>query len=103
MDRKTQILSLLKDNSTDIFLQYALAMEYMSENKTSEAIDVLVAIRNQDPDYLPLYYQLAKLYEAAEQNNLAIKTYEEGMVVAQKSNDKKTLAELRSALEELTF
>lgn len=103
MDRKTQILSLLKDNPNDVFLQYALAMEFMSADETDAAIDILSSLKSQEPDYLPTYYQLAKLYEATGANNLAIETYEAGMLVAQKANDRKTLGELRSALEELTF
>ena len=103
MDRKTQILSLLKDNPNDVFLQYALAMEFMSADEPDSAIEILASLKSQEPDYLPTYYQLAKLYEATGANNRAIETYEAGMLVAQKTNDRKTLGELRSALEELTF
>jgi predicted Zn-dependent protease len=103
MDRKAQIETLLNDNPNDIFLQYALAMELMSENNHFKAIEVLSTLKAQEPEYLPVYYQLAKLYETVGENDKAIATYEAGIIIAQKSNDRKTLGELKSALEELIF
>ncbi len=103
MDRVAQIKQLLALTPDDVFLNYALAMEHISANDMPAAIHQLEFIKSANADYLPLYYQLAKCYEANNQNDLAISAYEAGMEVANKSGDRKTLNELRSALEELTF
>lgn len=103
MDRVAQIKQLLALSPNDIFLNYALAMEHISVNDMPAAIQQLESVKAAQADYLPLYYQLAKCYEANQQNDLAISAYEAGMEVASKAGDRKTLNELRSALEELTF
>ena len=103
MDRIDSIKQLLIQSPQDTFLNYALAMEYMSINQYQEAIKQLEWIRMHQVDYLPLYYQLAHLYEATDQNDQAIETYEQGIKIAVQQSDKKTELELKSALEELTF
>lgn len=103
MDRIEQIHKLLELQPDDVFLHYALAMEFVSVDKYDEAISKLEFIRNSHPDYLPLYYQLAGLYEKTGLSDKAINIYSIGMQVAEKSGDRKTYGELRSAYEELTF
>lgn len=103
MDRKSQIIKLLQDSPEDVFLRYALAMEYMSLGQSEEAINALESLKASHPDYLPIYYQLAKLFETVNRTDEAIQTYEKGMEIAEQSKDRKTFGELRSALEELTF
>lgn len=103
MDRIEQLLKFLELQPDDVFLHYALAMELISVNKNDEAIEKLESIRTNHPDYLPLYYQLAGLYDKTNQSEKAILIYEIGMQVAERSGDKKTYGELRSAYEELTF
>lgn len=94
---------MLKKNPDDVFLHYAIAMEHISVNAFSDAIEKLEWIKNQFSDYLPLYYQLAQLYSESGNTEKAIQTYEEGIILAEKLSEKKTASELRCALEELIF
>lgn len=103
MDRVAQINQMLALSPKDVFLNYALAMEHISAENHQDAVNQLELVKSLQADYLPLYYQLAKSYEKLEDNDNAITTYEQGMLVAEQAKDRKTLAELRSALEELTF
>lgn len=103
MSRLESIIQLLKQSPDDVFLLYAEAMEYISEGNNNKAIDKLESIRIRFPDYLPLYYQLAKQYEQINQTDNAIQIYEIGIELAINKKEKKTELELRSALEELTF
>ena len=103
MDRIDTIKQLLAEKPNDIFLNYALAMEYMSLSNWESATIQLEWIRNKHPDYLPLYYQLAHVYEELKNSDMAIHVYEQGIELAIKLSDKKTELELKSALEELTF
>jgi uncharacterized protein HemY len=103
MDRIDTIKQLLSQNPNDIFLNYALAMEFMSINDWSSAANQLEGIKKMQEDYLPLYYQLAHIYEELNDADKAIVVYNEGINLAIKQLDKKTELELKSALEELTF
>jgi len=103
LSRLESIIQLLKQNPEDVFLHYAEAMEYISIHDIDKAINKLESIRSSFPSYLPLYYQLAKLYEQSESTDNAIKIYEMGIELAIQNKEKKTELELRSALEELTF
>lgn len=103
MDRLESLNKMLEANPGDIFLQYALAMEYMSSGDDVLAMGKLEEIRTNSPSYLALYYQLAKIYEKLEEPEKAIDTYEQGIEVARSQNETKTMNELRSALDELIF
>lgn len=103
MNRIGIIQQMLTENPKDVFLHYALAMEFMSVEDNSAAVEQLEWIRSAQSDYLPLYYQLAHLYEAAGDNAKAIEIYEIGIEIAENQKDHKTRGELRSALEELSF
>ena len=96
-DRIRRLQTMLENDPLDVFLQYALAMEFKNENDPESAINYLEAVRNQDPDYLGVYYQLGKLYEAKEQPALAIAVFEDGIKRAAALQDLHTLAELKNA------
>lgn len=103
MSRLETLIQLIKSQPNDLFLNYAIAMEYMSISDYHSAITWLNKLKNIDQSYLPIYYQLAKCYEEIQDVNLAISTYEEGIELALFQKEMKTASELRSALEELTF
>jgi tetratricopeptide (TPR) repeat protein len=103
MGRKEQLISLIEKEPQDIFLHYALAMEYMSESDIENAIAKLEWIRNINPSYLPVYYQLGNLLAESDQEKAAIDIYNQGIELALKQGENKTAGELRSALDELLF
>jgi tetratricopeptide (TPR) repeat protein len=96
-DRIPRLQTMLENNPLDLFLQYALAMEFKNENDTESAIKYLKAVQRQDPDYLGAYYQLGKLYESTDQPAKAIAIYEAGIQRAAALQDLHTLAELKNA------
>ena len=101
-----QRLKILQDWSekspNDPFLHFGIAMEYLSSETLDMALEKMEYIAENFPDYLANYYQLAKLYEARNDEAKAIIIYEKGIELAQLQGDKKTAGELRSAFEELT-
>ena len=100
-DRLTQLLELLYEMPGDAFLKYGVALEYMSRNDDDTALQHFTELKISQPDYLPLYYQLGKVYERNNQIENAIKTYNDGIIIARKHKDMHTLNELQSALDEL--
>ena len=101
MDRISKLKEYLQGNPDDSFLNHALALEYIKIGEDGLARELFEGIIARDPGYVGTYYHLAKLYERAEETDLAIKTYERGMEEAKKAGDNHALGELRSAKEEI--
>jgi Tfp pilus assembly protein PilF len=100
--RLLKLLEMIEEQPLDLFLQYALAMEYLSMNQTVEARNLFTQIITADEHYVPAYYQLGKLMEATDEK-AAVAVYEKGMFEAKLKRDTKTANEFRSALDELMF
>jgi len=99
--RLEKLLDFLRNEPNDEFLLYALATEYLRLNDTEKALLYYEKLVNEHADYVGTYYHLGKLYEALQRKDDAIKTYEQGMKIAQNKRDHHALAELRAVYEEL--
>jgi len=97
-NRMELIAEMLEKNPNDTFLNYAAALEYKKEGKTAKAISFFRKIIDNDPDYLPTYYQLGKLLEEKNKTTEAVVFYKRGRELAKVKNDIKTLGELSEAL-----
>jgi len=95
-ERLKSLLDFLKETPEDPFLLYAVAGEYRksSPDKSKDYFDLLL---DRHPEYLPAYYQAAQLYHELHEIDKAVNTYREGIALALKQNEAKTLAELRNA------
>lgn len=100
-DRLTQLKKLLEEIPGDSFLKYGIGLEYVSKEDDTSGLEYFLDLKNENPDYLALYYQLGKLYERNHQLAKAISTFEEGITIARKQNDTHTQKELQQALDEL--
>jgi tetratricopeptide (TPR) repeat protein len=101
MDRLSQLEQLLKEDPTDSFLQYGIALEYAKKGNVVEAIERIEKLLAEKPDYLGAYYQLGQYYEVMKREADAIAIYEKGIVLAKKVGNTKTMNELREALQQL--
>ncbi len=98
LSRFQQIQEMLKSEPTDSFLNYALALEFAKENNFLQATELIEKVLQLDENYLAAYYQLGKYYEERNELEKAIATYQKGIEIAKKQNNRKTLAELNEAL-----
>lgn len=89
---------LIAEEPADPFNKYALAMEYLTIDK-SEALKLLGNLHKEHPDYLPTYYQLGGLLTEDEVYDEAEKIYEQGIILATKLSNEKILKELKGALQ----
>ncbi len=98
--RLIQLEKFVEEDPTDPFNKYALALELANEDQ-SRALALLTDIIKISPSYVPSYYQAANLF--LEQNRLeeARIVIEKGIVAAHQAKEPKTIAELKSLLEEL--
>lgn len=89
---------MLKDEPNDSFLNYALAIEYAKAGDIKKAIELIEALLKRDSTYLGAYYQLGKYYEQTEQVQMAVNTYNKGIIIAQQQKNRKAEGELKEAL-----
>ena len=87
----------LKDDINDSFLKYALALEYVRVKENDTARDCFLKLIKDDENYVASYYQLGKLYESLNDIEKAMGIYKNGIEIAKKIKDAKTLLELQEA------
>lgn len=101
MEENFRILKLLEMRALkpdDPFFVYALGLEYLQKNDTTEAEKYFQETLRSFPDYLPTYYQYGKLLEEKNDPKNALAFYEKGIALAKRLGDKKTQGELESAV-----
>jgi tetratricopeptide (TPR) repeat protein len=92
------IEAMLHTHPDDPFLHYALALEWQKEGEIQKAIDRLLELKELKSDYLALYYQLGKMYEAIGANEWAIDVFQDGRRLAKSLGDIKAAGEISEAL-----
>jgi tetratricopeptide (TPR) repeat protein len=100
LDRIKLLEGFIQEDPSDPFNYYALGLEYAKKDE-QKALDIFVQLIRDHSDYLPTYYQLAKLYEQAGRMESALTTYNEGILIAKQQKDFKTQQELVAGLEQL--
>ena len=101
MEDRIEILKqFIIEDPNDPFNHYALGLEYLQRDEV-KAADIFERLLQQHGDYIPVYYQLAKLYAGMGSIERAVQIFNEGIKAAEAAKDFKTLRELRAGLEEL--
>lgn len=100
--RLEQLLAFLKEDPHDPFHWYAIANEYRS-TQPEKALAYLEELKDRFPDYVPTYLTLAMLLEELQENDRALRVYQDGIDVAEAAKEVKALAELRNAYQNLLF
>lgn len=98
-NRLEQLLKFLTESPDDDFLNYALAMEYVGLSDLDNALKLLLNLQEKNPEYLATYYQLGKILELKSDIEEARNMYIKGLELAIKQKEKKTAAELQSAID----
>jgi len=96
INRITYLEAEFKENPSDPFNAYGLAMEYLSSNP-NQALTWLEWLLAHIPDYLPTYYQAASLYQDFNDLTNAKLCYEKGIALAITQNNPKIKLELERA------
>jgi Tfp pilus assembly protein PilF len=102
-ERIEKLMAFLKDSPKDLFLNHALALEYVKTGHDVEARERFEQNINTEPGYIATYYHLGKLLERAGQNPEAMVIYEKGMKAAKSAGDMHTYNELQGAYDELAY
>lgn len=92
----------IEEEPNEPFNHYALANEYLAKD-ARKALNLFLEVLEKFPDYLPTYYQAAKLLEEFELEEKALNIYTAGIELAKIQGNHKTLNELNSAYQNLLF
>ena len=96
-DRLNSLLQMHEQQPDDSFIRFALAKEYENAGDLAEALKYYSDLKRDDPDYVGLYYHLAKLHEVMDNESDAMTIYDQGIEVAGKLKDFHALSELNNA------
>jgi len=92
----------ISQDPDDPFNRYALAMEYYDE-APEKALELLVHLYHNKPNYIPIYYKLAHLYWELDEWDEAEEVFIKGIKLAEGQNEFKALSELKSAYQNFKF
>lgn len=101
--RLEKLLEMLEKQPDDLFLQYAMGMEYMGINDMIRAEEAMRNVILADPHYVPAYYQLGKILIGKQAEKEATHILGKGLEEAKLKGDLKTMNEFRSLLDELLY
>ena len=97
--RLQKLLEFIKEEPEDVFLKYALAMEYLGLKDFENAKNYFEDVIKVDKNHVAAYYQLGKIFESLNDETSAISIYEKGMEAAKLKNDTRSIREIRTALD----
>ncbi|MBK8999096.1 MAG: tetratricopeptide repeat protein [Myxococcales bacterium] len=99
MNKRLEMLEkMLASGNADSFARYALALEYKREGRTEDALAAFTALREVDPDYLPMYLMAGQLLIDTRRSEEAKDWLLRGIELAKKKGEGKAQAELEAAL-----
>jgi tetratricopeptide (TPR) repeat protein len=94
----SKLAQQVKEDPSDSFSKFALALELLKLDQVQKALSLFKNIISNDPEYSGVYYHLGKLYEQLGENNLALKCYNDGIIVTTRLKDIHARSELQGAL-----
>ncbi len=99
-ERIKMLEQFLKEDPSDPFNIYALALEYQHDNsqKAAGLFDILL---NEHPNYLPTYYIAGGFYADQSKPERALEILRKGLVLARTQNDLGSARELQAAIQNL--
>jgi tetratricopeptide (TPR) repeat protein len=99
-DRIKLLEQYLKEDPSDPFSIYALALEYQHQN-VEKATALFEILLNEHPTYLPTYYIAGGFYVDQSKPERALEILKRGLVLAKAQQNLNSARELLSAIQNL--
>ncbi|PBQ31746.1 hypothetical protein CNR22_08175 [Sphingobacteriaceae bacterium] len=97
--RIENLMSMLEKEPDDLFLNYALGLEYASDlNKVADAESQFKLVLGLDKNYIPAYYQLGQLFASLLRITEALEYYNSGLEKAKEQKNNKAINEFGEAI-----
>jgi predicted Zn-dependent protease len=100
-NRIAELMQLQKEDPSDPFFIYALAIEYEKDNNIEKCFSHLETLVKDYPNYSGTYLKYAQLLIENNNEELAKMILEQGINLAQKLNKSKMKGELLQLLEDI--
>lgn len=101
MDKIAALNEILKQNPTDAFTRYGLAMANAAEGHNDQALAEYSTILQHTPDYVPAYQMSAQLLLKLNRTNEARTRLEAGLAAAQRTGNAHAQSELQAMLDDI--
>jgi len=98
LSRIDMLLRLLEHEPNDLFLNYALGLEYVAELSLADGERQFKHVLTIETNYIPAYYQLGKLFESQVKNAEALQFFKEGLQKAREQKNNKAINEFEEAI-----
>jgi predicted Zn-dependent protease len=98
MSRLDQIQQMLAAEPSDVFLNFALAMELVKVDRSEEAITQFQRINQLNPDYIPAYFQQGTTLISMGRLHDASAILRQGIEVAERTGDQHAAGEMGELL-----
>jgi tetratricopeptide (TPR) repeat protein len=99
--RREKILEMLAETPDDAFLRYGLAMDLASAGEHEAAAQCFRDLLAVAPDYVPAYYQAAKVLHELNRDDEARQVGQTGIAMARSKGDEHAAGELEFFLDGL--
>ena len=97
-ERLQELQMLLSDDPGDIFVLYAIGLEYFKMGKTDEAIRSLEELILISPEYIPAYFRLGQWFAEKDQIEQAKAVLMQALALSKSQNDTKAAQEIQELL-----
>lgn len=101
MSRRAQLEDLLQSEPDDVFLNYALAKQCVSDGDVVEGLQRFARTRELSADYVPAYFQAAQVLAEQGETEKSREMATGGIEAARRTGDSHALGELTEFLEML--
>lgn len=99
--RREKIEAMLAAEPGDTFLRYSLAMELQKEDRNDESLQILNALSNDDPPYVPAFFMAGQQLARLQRANEAREILRNGIEEARSQNDLHAAGEMSEFLASL--
>ncbi len=100
-DRKTMLEEFLKENPSDAFARYGLALEYVKAGQIEPALAEFKTLLEKNLDYTAGYQMAGQTLASAGRTDEAIKMLSDGIACALRTGNNHAMSEMEGLLQEL--
>lgn len=101
MSRREEIEKMLETEPNDIFLRYALAMEFDSEGQADKSLEIYKQLMQDETPHVPSYFRVAQILAGNGETDESRKVLREGIEIARNQGDFHAAGEMSELLQEL--
>ena len=102
MDKIGMLTEILQQNPADSFARYGLAMAYVADGKSDEALREFAETIERNPDYVPAYQMSAQELLKAGRSDEARERLQAGLAACERSGNAHAASEMQAMLDELS-